>query len=371
MRVLVTRDRQSAGGGIAAFFNAVQKYFTVKVRYVDIGRPFSAYYGGKKEGMSKFTVLRLIGDYLNFIFQLVVFWPDIVHLNTSLDKERKSIRRDAVKVVISKLFFRKVLVFWHGWYWKGAPDFPDGGKRGLICKMYKLADAYVVLTDSFKKDLERWGFSGHIFTGSVAFDTGLVFSRKEAAGNRTATILFLSSVLKEKGIIELVEAYRSLREKGLSCELVIAGDGPYLEQVKTYVSRHEVPGVVFTGFVAGDRKAEVYSNASVFCLPSYDEAMPVVVIEAMAAGLPVVATKIGALADMLEDGKTGFFVSLTAETKDGLRVNTEELSCKIEMLVKDAALAEKISLYNLNYAVSRFHPQVVAKSIEKIYYRMT
>jgi len=369
MRVLITRDRQSAGGGIASFFHALHKFFTVDVKYITIGRPFS--FHGKFPLIARLTFTRLLFDYLKLILGIISFRPDIVHINSSLDKPLKAIRRDSIKVLISKLFRRKVLVFWHGWYWKGRGEFPyKGGNTSLICGIYKLADAYVVLSRQFEKDLGRWGFDKPVFVETTAFDRRLLDAGERASisgADETVNLLFLSSVLKDKGIIELIEAYKILRRKGLKCKLTIAGAGPYLRYVEDHVAEDGIPDVVFTGYVTGEKKMDVYRDASIYCFPSYHEGMAVTVLEAMVMGLPMVTSDVGGLNDILTDGKTGLIVHKTEEREDGYRFDPAEIAEKIERLIKDKALREEMSRHNVKYAKEEFCPKKVAEKLEYIY----
>jgi glycosyltransferase involved in cell wall biosynthesis len=103
-------------------------------------------------------------------------------------------------------------------------------------------------------------------------------------------VLYAGRLSAEKGIAELVEATRGMR-------LVVAGDGPL---------RELVPDAL--GFVAHDELERLYDRAAVVVLPSYREGLPICVLEAMAHGRPVVATAVGGIPQLVEDGRTGLLV---------------------------------------------------------------
>jgi glycosyltransferase involved in cell wall biosynthesis len=120
-----------------------------------------------------------------------------------------------------------------------------------------------------------------------------------------AEVLFAGRLSAEKGIPELVAATEDLN-------LVVAGDGPL---------RHLVPDAL--GFVPHDELERLYARAAVVVLPSYREGLPLCVLEAMAHGRPVVASAVGGIPELVEDGVTGYLV----EPGDvaGLRAALEKL----------------------------------------------
>ena len=115
-RILIVRDRASAGGGIHAYYQAISPHLRVQHEFVDVGRSH-AYYTDDTFGwrwLMRSTILRLLWEWLSLINKLLRF-PDLVHVNPGLDiKTRRSLRRDAVNVCLAKLFRRPVLVFWRG-----------------------------------------------------------------------------------------------------------------------------------------------------------------------------------------------------------------------------------------------------------------
>lgn len=133
-------------------------------------------------------------------------------------------------------------------------------------------------------------------------------TRPQAAATVTdiPTILFLGRLDQRKGVDDLVAALGSLPDTGWRA--VIAGDGD-IDRVRGEIdarglgNRIEVPG-----WVGSDDVARLLANAAILVLPSYDENLPISVIEGMAYGLGVVATPVGAVRDIIVDGETGLLV---------------------------------------------------------------
>jgi glycosyltransferase involved in cell wall biosynthesis len=130
-----------------------------------------------------------------------------------------------------------------------------------------------------------------------------------------AEVLFVGRLSPEKGIEELAAATQGMN-------LVVAGDGPL---------RRLVPGAL--GFVPHDELGELYDRAAVVVCPSYREGLPLCVLEAMAHGKPVVASAVGGIPELVEDGVTGYLVEPGDVT--GLRT-------AIERLLADPALRRRL-----------------------------
>ena len=114
---------------------------------------------------------------------------------------------------------------------------------------------------------------------------------------------------EHKAQLVLVEAVHQLKEKGVHCEVVLAGDGPMRPAVEKAIrDRGLERQITITGWVSGERvKAEI-AAARALILPSFSENMPVVIMEAMALGRPVISTYIAGIPELLEAGKSGWLV---------------------------------------------------------------
>jgi glycosyltransferase involved in cell wall biosynthesis len=144
---------------------------------------------------------------------------------------------------------------------------------------------------------------------------GVALPERVAEEAAHAHVLYAGRLSPEKGIADLVAATDGL-------PLVVAGDGPL---------RDLVPHAL--GFVAHDELERLYDDAAVVVLPSYREGLPLAVIEAMAHGRPVVATRVGGIPELVIDGITGFLVE--PGDRDGLR-------SALQRLLDDPALRRRM-----------------------------
>lgn len=124
-------------------------------------------------------------------------------------------------------------------------------------------------------------------------------------------ILYVGLLTARKGLMDLLEASRILRSDGVEHELWLVGgtpdEGP---EAELPVRKAAAGNAVLLGSRPPEEMAAAYAAADVFCLPSWYEAMPLSVMEAMAHGLPVVATDVGDVSRAVEDGATGYVVSV-------------------------------------------------------------
>ncbi len=115
-------------------------------------------------------------------------------------------------------------------------------------------------------------------------------------------VLFVGNLKKEKGLVELIAAFGSISRSvpaGESAHLAIIGDGPFEQEARRLAALLPEPEKVqFMGNMAPERVAIWMSAASVLCLPSYMEGVPNVVLEALACGTPVVATRVGGIPEL-------------------------------------------------------------------------
>ena len=214
--------------------------------------------------------------------------------------------------------------------------------------------------NAFARSIYRWTFSNasviHVSEGLVQSElahlriknsavfavpntikdpiTGIVSTVHE-----TINILFFSNMIPSKGLMVLLESFNALVSKYHHLRLLICGasfDEKEDARVRSYIDRHQLQAVVrIMGACHGEDKQKMFSESDIFVFPSYfdEECFPLVILEAMSARLPIVATRIGAIPEMITDGKEGMLV----EPGD-----PHQLAEKIEELIMDPELRKKL-----------------------------
>jgi glycosyltransferase involved in cell wall biosynthesis len=130
--------------------------------------------------------------------------------------------------------------------------------------------------------------------------------RPEDGPLRILTVGRLDSM---KGVAILVEAVGELRRRGVAVALTVVGDGPQREHLQRLAERESAGReITWAGPVGQDTIRDHYHAADVFCLPSFAEGIPVVLMEAMSTGLPVVANAITGIPELVEDEVSGLLI---------------------------------------------------------------
>jgi glycosyltransferase involved in cell wall biosynthesis len=138
---------------------------------------------------------------------------------------------------------------------------------------------------------------------------------------------------EQKGHLILLEAAAQVASAGIPFELVLAGDGPMRPQLEALIREKGLEERVrITGWVSGDRVREELLGARAMVLPSFAEGLPVVIMEALALGRPVITTAIAGIPELVEQGRTGWLIPagsvepLVEAMKAALRESPEKLS---------------------------------------------
>jgi glycosyltransferase involved in cell wall biosynthesis len=174
-------------------------------------------------------------------------------------------------------------------------------------------------------------------------------------------VLFLGRLEAESGVFDLVEAVAALRSHIPDVRLVCAGDGGR-NAVAAHAARHGVADAVkFTGWVGPSGKRALLQSAAAFALPSYEEGASISLLEAMAAGVASVASRVGGVTDVLVDGVSGFLVPPGDKAT---------LARALRNVLLDRALAARVGAAGRESVRRRCSPERTLPPLEDLYRRL-
>lgn len=241
--------------------------------------------------------------------------------------------KDAPFVLLCKMFGRKIVIHQHN---KGmAKDVDRPVFRWLLPLAYRHAKV-ILLSWHLYPDIEKVVDRKDVLIcpNGIKPTVDPNFKREP---NVVPHILFLSNLLIDKGVLVLLDALKILKEKGYSfvCDFV-GSETKDIDAVR-FANEVERRGLnriaVYHGRKYGIEKDAYFKQADAFVLPSFNEAFPLVNLEAMEYKLPIVSTNVGGIPDEVRDGDSGFVV----EPKD-----SNALADAICKLIGDAQLRRKM-----------------------------
>ncbi len=270
-----------------------------------------------------FGGLQLVRDVFRFIRQLR-FHPHVVHLNTS---GQLSIIRDLVIIRIAHGY--RIPVTLHIRFGR-IPEIAVANTTEwkLMSKAICMADTVIAIDASTEEAIRTHLPNAKVTRVPNCVNTNaLPESFANSSGQRT--LMFLGSVIPTKGIEELVQAWVQLNH--LNWKLIIVGPGSQ-EYQNQLIARYIPEDLEFTGKKEHDEALKMMAACDLFVLPSYTEGFPNVIAESMALGKPIIATRVGAIPEMLPEGH-GELIEPQ---------NVDELKSALQRLMADDVLRDQL-----------------------------
>ncbi|MDP1711355.1 MAG: glycosyltransferase family 4 protein [Candidatus Nanopelagicaceae bacterium] len=329
-----------------AFDSSIQtEHFLVGRRATDVG--------------SIKTLLNPLSDAVRLAWHVLRVQPDVVHINPSLNM--KSVLRDGLFLLVLRLLGkREVLMFIHGWEESlSARIARNRVLRNLFRYVYGWPLVTIVLARRFREQLLDMGFcADRIRVDTAMFESALFdgLVRQKHVGRR---LVFVSRLVAGKGMWELLDAYAALKPIYPDLTLWFVGDGNERAAITQAVTERSIPDVTVTGFVSAATKAQILLDGDLFVFPTtYGEGCPASLLEAMAAGLPCITTRVGGIPDIFADKKNGVLLN---------KVTAQTVADAIASLLSNARVLSAIADRNRTEAWSRYESYVVSRRIASEY----
>ena len=225
----------------------------------------------------------------------------ILHIHSSYGW---SFRRLSMVAAVAMLARKRVLMHIHGSMFDVYERRASSLERWWIRYILSRVDRVIVLSDDWAKRISQIAPKARLNVLPNAVDVNQYsYAGRRTLGQRPYKVLFLGRLGERKGAYDLLKA-AALIPSGL-CSFILAGDGE-VEKVQEAVRKLGMEDrFLLPGWVGIDERKRLLREASLFVLPSYHEGLPMAILEAMAAALPVVSTRVGGIPDAVKDGVNG------------------------------------------------------------------
>lgn len=308
----------------------------------------------KNKNFGTFT-LRNSWFAIKFIFQLLRYLMrepiEVVYIPIS--QNFWGFARDSIFVLMSGLLFRrKVVIHLHGGYFKTFYQNSSRLRKRYIKFVFQYVDRGIVSGHCLKHLLEDVLLHDKIDVVYNGVDAEL-FDKIQSDKNKNGKfrILFVSLLEESKGCFDLIKAVPILKKYYPDIEVFFAGRwlaNEFKEKVKSFVHENNLKTQIkFLGVVSEEEKIKLFKKSDVFVLPTYFnlEGQPSVILEAMAAKLPVITTNRGSIKEMITDRQNGFIISPRSP---------HQIAEKIGLLIENKNLREKMGELNHKKVKERF-----------------
>ncbi len=298
-------------------------------------------------------MIRSISTPFRFLIKLWQVKPNIVHFNPSFD--RKSLLRELTMLSICKLLRFTSLVQFHGCSLSSLMK--NNRLPYYLQFILKWATHFIVLTETQKQPLLTFVPENKITVIPNMVDTSLFIKQSKRSNH---IILFMSRIDIVKGVYDIIQAIPEVISQLPETRFLFAGEGP--DKVKLQLlscTNGLAKQVKFLGYLDDEQKVNFLAQGDLFLFPSHHyEGIPYALLEAMAAGLPVIATPVGGVPEIIKDGEHCKMVPPE---------QPEKLAESIIKLLKNKRLRASMAKNNRATVEIKYDCKIVCQQFQQLY----
>jgi len=280
----------------------------------------------RQSGIHRLKVF--IGAVFSLLGKLLKGEVDIVHVHLA---ERGSALRKSIIILLTKAFGKPVILHTHGCEFHTFHAKLSPVMKRVLNLILRQSTYLIALSESWKDYyMTHCGFTAEqvvVFSNPVEIPENVP---ERTANHKKINFVSLGRICKRKGAFDLIEAFAKLApEQREKSELTLAGIGEVEEARSLAESLNIKQHINFPGWVDPVGRSKLLSKADVFVLPSYNEGLPMALLEAMSWGLPVITTPVGGIPEVVSHNETGWLVNPG---------DVEQLATAVRSLIENESL---------------------------------
>ena len=300
-RVLMVGTALEGKGGVAAVVSVLRHHGLFereRVRYVATHR----------EGSKAAKARGALSGFWHTLLACVRQHPAVVHVHAA---SRASFVRKSIVLLIARLAGSKTIFHLHGGGFRQFATVEAGAlMRRWIRHTLEASSVVITLSGSWAQFVNAFAPRARV----AVLPNSVPLPAPSTVAPEAGRILFLGRLESAKGVFELLAAGALLAPRFPALRLVFGGEGDAGAVRRRALELGIEDRIELPGWVGADQRDEQLARASVFCLPSHAEGLPMAMLEAMAAGRAVVASSVGGIPETIVDGGNGLLVPPRDET---------------------------------------------------------
>ena len=301
--------------------------------------------------LNPFKIFRYIKILIDVLICMIFFRPNLIVVTPT--SYGNGLYKDSLIILLIKLFSRNIMLHFHNKRIESSLNKLEEIIYKIIFKDLKVILLSKLLLNDFIKYFDNTKIS-YLPNGIPE-----IRCKKEYDKTHLVNILFLSNLIKKKGVWDLLKALKILKLNKLNFDCTVIGDSGDIDKAtfKKAINREGLNSDVhYLGPKYGNNKSIFFQKADIFVLPTEFECFPLVILEAMQYGLPIVSTFEGAIPEIVEENSSGFLV----KKNDSL-----ELASKLTKLINNKKLRISFGkrsrfIYDNKYRLKTFESNLIS-----------
>lgn len=329
------------GGMVTVMTEILSSNITKKYNIIHI----PTYIVGKKISLFILAIFKII------VYK-IIYKVQFVHVHSA---SYGSFYRKSIIIILCRILNIKVILHTHGAGFKDFYSNLKNAKKNYVRKILGLTYKIIVLSNSWKDFYSTLTDNKKI---EVLYNSVEVTEYIQKSETQQVTGLFLGRIGKRKGIYDLIETIKKLKEDNLNFKIFIAGDGEIEEASKIIQEEQLTNYIEILGWIDKEKARNYLKQCNFYILPSYNEGLPMSVLEAMSYSLPVITTNVGGIPEVITNNENGILI------EPG---NIEQLYIAIKTVVTDMELRNRIGQNAHKTIEGKFNLNNFINSLDEMY----